>query len=156
MSVSNDNIQLLQTCSGDRCKADRVVQLYGWDRYDTETLVSNTKWTDENVEPPLPAMEIFTCCNCSLLLQFYHRCFHFKYHLLKKCEDRVSESKVTFTIEYFQLEIIGTRYPDQSPEKIVEMSKKSRSWTIKLISEYVDLWKRIQSFSTLSSNSGVL
>ncbi|KAK6062125.1 hypothetical protein COOONC_00203 [Cooperia oncophora] len=80
---------------------------------------------------PLPAVEFLVCQSCSSLLRLYHSCFHMKYHLLKKCEDK--------------LEILGTQHPEFSPEKAVEAVRNCRVWMNRILADYLDIWKKVQS-----------
>ncbi|KIH53950.1 hypothetical protein ANCDUO_15907 [Ancylostoma duodenale] len=109
---------------------ERIIQLYSLDSYDPETLQSTERpQTDTS---PLPAVEFLVCPSCANTAQLYHRCYHMKYHLLKKCEDK--------------LEVIGTQHPEYSPEKTVEAARKCRVWLNKVLSDYMDIWKKIQNF----------
>ncbi|PIO74213.1 hypothetical protein TELCIR_03784 [Teladorsagia circumcincta] len=75
--------------------------------------------------------EFLVCQSCSNLSQLYHSCYHMKYHLLKKCEDK--------------LELLGTQHPEFSPEKTVEAARNCRVWLNKIIADYLDIWKKVQS-----------
>ncbi|EYC27486.1 hypothetical protein Y032_0009g754 [Ancylostoma ceylanicum] len=122
-----------QISHGTACCAlkpiERIIQLYSLDSYDPETLQSTERpQTDTS---PLPAVEFLVCPSCANTAQLYHRCYHMKYHLLKKCEDK--------------LEVIGTQHPEYSPEKTVEAARKCRVWLNKVLSDYMDTWKKIQN-----------
>ncbi|KHJ98334.1 hypothetical protein OESDEN_01687 [Oesophagostomum dentatum] len=108
---------------------ERIIQLYSLDSYDPETLQPTERPSSES--SPLPAMEFLVCSSCANTAQLYHRCYHMKYHLLKKCEDK--------------LEVIGTQHPEYSPEKTVEAARKCRVWLNKVLTDYMDIWKKIQN-----------
>ncbi|KAJ1369866.1 Eor-2p [Parelaphostrongylus tenuis] len=108
---------------------ERIIQLYVLDSYDPETLQSVDKPSSDS--SPLPAYEFLVCLSCANVSQLYHRCYHMKYHLLKKCEDK--------------LEILGTQHPEFSPEKTVEAARRCRGWLNRTLTEYMDLWKKIQN-----------
>ncbi|VDM83070.1 unnamed protein product [Strongylus vulgaris] len=79
----------------------------------------------------LQCQEFLVCPSCANTAQLYHKCYHMKYHLLKKCEDK--------------LEVIGTQHPEYSPERTVEAARKCRVWLNKVLSDYMDIWKKIQN-----------
>ncbi|KAK6760681.1 hypothetical protein RB195_021948 [Necator americanus] len=108
---------------------ERIIQLYSLDFYDPDTLQSTEGPSSES--SPLPAVEFLVCAPCANTAQLYHRCYHMKYHLLKMCEDK--------------LEVIGTQHPEYSPEKTVEAARKCRVWLNKVLTDYMDIWKKIQN-----------
>ncbi|KAK6032908.1 hypothetical protein OSTOST_00893 [Ostertagia ostertagi] len=108
---------------------ERIIQLYSLDSYNNETLQPVERPPSDC--SPLPAVEFLVCQPCSNLSQLYHSCFHMKYHLLKKCEDK--------------LEILGTQHPEFSPEKTVEAARNCRVWLNRIIADYLDIWKKVQS-----------
>ncbi|KAK5967223.1 hypothetical protein GCK32_000236 [Trichostrongylus colubriformis] len=108
---------------------ERIIQLYSLDSYDSETLQSVEKPSTDC--SPLPAVEFLVCQSCSNLSQLYHSCFHMKYHLLKKCEDK--------------LEILGTEHPEFSPEKTVETARSCRAWMNGILTDYLNTWRKVQS-----------
>lgn len=108
---------------------ERIIQLYSMDSYDNETLqMTEAPPTDSS---PLPAVEFLVCLSCSTVSQLYHKCFHMKYHLLKKCEDK--------------LESLGSQHPEYSPEKTVEAAQKCRVWLNTLLTDYMDIWRKVQN-----------
>ncbi|WKY17142.1 hypothetical protein Q1695_001622 [Nippostrongylus brasiliensis] len=108
---------------------ERIVQLYALDCYDNETLQATEKPSTNT--SPLPAVEFLVCLSCSVVSQLYHRCFHMKYHLLKKCEDK--------------LESLGSEHPEFSPEKTVEAAQKCKVWLNAILSDYMDVWRKVQN-----------
>ncbi|KJH47110.1 hypothetical protein DICVIV_06818 [Dictyocaulus viviparus] len=127
-TTESDFHSLQCQCCGLK-STERIIQLYALDAYDPETLQSVDRPLLDS--SPLPAFEFLVCLSCANFLQLYHRCYHMKYHLLKKCEDK--------------LEILGTLHPEFSPEKTVETARKCRVWLNRVLTEYIDLWKKIQN-----------
>lgn len=121
--------------SGLNCQAcgnrpvEKVVQLFSNEGYDYDTLESEEmRYTGSG--SPMPAMEYLVCSVCAKLSLTYHKLHHMRYLLLKKCED--------------QMEIVSCENVELSSELVVETCMKNMKWLHSVISEYADLWRKIE------------
>ncbi|CAJ0579088.1 unnamed protein product, partial [Mesorhabditis spiculigera] len=121
------NESLCQAC--EKHPITTVEQFFDFTNYDKETLQPAKQKKSEIENPPPPATEIYVCEKCKAASQLYHKCTHMRYFLFLKCEEK--------------LEILGNKFPDVLPEKIVEKAKVSSRWLAKIIEEYSTLWAHI-------------
>uniref|UniRef100_A0A914USZ3 DUF4211 domain-containing protein n=1 Tax=Plectus sambesii TaxID=2011161 RepID=A0A914USZ3_9BILA len=117
------------TCQGCNGRSvEKVVQLFANEAYDYETLDSLSMRSDE-CGSPLPSLEYLVCLVCANITCAYHKLHHMRYHIYKRCEDKV--------------ELLRDENPTLEPSAILDLCIKNRSWVSHLVQEYFDLWKRV-------------
>ncbi|KAM3726733.1 Proline-rich protein [Dirofilaria immitis] len=121
--------------SGLSCQAcglsgvEKVVQLFCNEGYDYDTLeAEEVCYTGSG--SPLHAVEYLVCSSCAKLSRIYHKLHHMRYMLLKNCEDK--------------LEKVSAGNTDMSSEFVVETCMDDAIWLRSVVSEYADLWRKIE------------
>ncbi|KAK0396844.1 hypothetical protein QR680_001882 [Steinernema hermaphroditum] len=115
-----------QAC--DAKPISNVIQLFSNEYYNYETLAP-IEFPSSGRESPMPAMEFLVCSSCQQYTLLYHRLHHLRYHLLKKCEDKIE----TMSIEY----------PTKSAAEVIDACMRQTRWVKQICDEYVADWKKV-------------
>jgi hypothetical protein len=103
---------------------------------------------------------------CANITSAYHKLHHMRYHIYKRCEDKVkiplSDHWLSQNTKiYQQVELLRDENPTLEPNAILDLCFKNRSWVshvsfannsrviyklnllFQLVQEYLDLWKKV-------------
>uniref|UniRef100_A0A1I7Y3S1 DUF4211 domain-containing protein n=1 Tax=Steinernema glaseri TaxID=37863 RepID=A0A1I7Y3S1_9BILA len=127
-TVSDSDVSevLCQACNEKHIS--NVIQLFSNEYYDYETLAP-VQFPSTGRESPMPAMEFLVCSSCQQNAVLYHRLHHLRYHLLKKCEDKIE----TMSIEH----------PTMSATEVIDACVKQTHWVKQICDECVADWKKV-------------
>uniref|UniRef100_A0A0N4Z378 DUF4211 domain-containing protein n=1 Tax=Parastrongyloides trichosuri TaxID=131310 RepID=A0A0N4Z378_PARTI len=118
-----------QAC-GMKC-SEKIIQFFQKCDYDRETLEIKEGKKNNNIDDiELSAMDFHICEICADLSEIYHRLTHMRFLTFMNCEEKLEE------LCMFDENIMVS--------KAISVCLKDVKWLNTIMSDYCDIWKRIQ------------